>query len=117
VFPLLGKKQAAASSTLATGTTGIADNTAMMGTGETALVTRKPNKKRLARVGESIAPKTMFLHNKGLTNPDLIDQVKVIYGPNKLFHCIIISRDLSVSVNVCIIFISIDNTIFDKTCV
>lgn len=36
--------------------------------------TKKKKKKRLARVGESVAPPTMFLKMKGLTNPDIIEQ-------------------------------------------
>jgi hypothetical protein len=35
---------------------------------------KKKRKKRLARVGESVAPPTMFQRNKGLTNPDIIEQ-------------------------------------------
>lgn len=39
-------------------------------------ITKKP-KKRITRVDESIAPQTMFLHMKGMTNPDVIDQVVI----------------------------------------
>lgn len=35
---------------------------------------KKKKNKRLARVGDSIAPVTMFQKMKGLTNPDIIDQ-------------------------------------------
>lgn len=44
-------------------------------TGDTANgQTKKKKKKRLARVGDSVAPPTMFLKMKGLTNPDIIEQ-------------------------------------------
>lgn len=47
-----------------TGTNGGFDNTEK----------KKKRKKRLARVGDSVAPPTMFLRDKGLTNPDVIEQ-------------------------------------------
>ena len=45
-------------------------------TGESQLsaTEKKKTKKRLARVGESVAPATMFQKMKGLTNPDVIEQ-------------------------------------------
>jgi len=45
-------------------------------TGESGMSTteKKKRKKRLARVGESVAPATMFQKMKGLTNPDVIEQ-------------------------------------------
>ena len=44
--------------------------------GESAFntVEKKKRKKRLARVGESVAPVTMFQKMKGLSNPDVIEQ-------------------------------------------
>jgi hypothetical protein len=74
VFPVIGKKPGQASMDSTSGGTSNFENT--NGTARTSstdiVATRKP-KKRLARVGESVAPKTMFLKNKGDSNPDVVD--------------------------------------------
>ncbi|KAJ1426635.1 hypothetical protein B484DRAFT_450593 [Ochromonadaceae sp. CCMP2298] len=42
--------------------------------GETTPVTKKKRPKRISRVGDTVAPQTMFQHQKGLTNADIIQQ-------------------------------------------
>lgn len=59
--------------TLGDGTMNVVDDFNATGDTQNGL-TKKKKKKRLARVGESVAPPTMFLKMKGLTNPDIIEQ-------------------------------------------
>lgn len=82
VFPQIGKKPGQSSS----GATGQFSGGTMGGTfeqtggtattnmtQETGLIRRKPPK-RISRVGDHIAPATMFQKMKGYTNPDLVEQ-------------------------------------------
>lgn len=84
VFPSIKSKPAEKDATASTGlklptvpgAEGEETGENLNATGESSFngVTKKKKPKRLARVGDSVAPPTMFQKMKGLTNPDVIEQ-------------------------------------------
>ncbi len=71
VFPVIGKKPGSGSESGSTSRK--LESTTSSSTSKDLTVTRKP-KKRQSRVGTSVAPRTMFLRNKGDNNADVVDQ-------------------------------------------
>ena len=77
VFPQLTTKHAS-ESTSKKGESNSLENSNVTNTNNEASLVVKKSPARKSRVGESVAPVTMFQKMKGNTNPDLIAQVRIL---------------------------------------